>query len=212
MLKIIDCEQGSPEWKKHRCGLPTTSNFGTILAKGKSGGESITRKKLLYQLAGEILTGEPMESYSNGFMDRGNTMEGEARDYYSFLMDVEPEIVGFIRNGNKGASPDSLIGTDGLLEIKTKSPHILIELILKNEFPSEHRAQVQGQLWVSEREWCDVLCYFTGMPPFLKKVRRDEVYIRTMATAVDQFNEELIGVVERIKRYAPLSNEVANAA
>jgi Trm5-related predicted tRNA methylase len=145
-------------------------------------------------------------------MERGHQMEEEARNYYSYLRDVEPQLVGFIRNGNKGASPDSILGSDGLLEIKTAFPHILVELLLKDQFPPEHRSQIQGQLWVAEREWADIIVYWPGMPSLVKRTYRDEVYIRTLASAVDQFNEELIGVVERIKRYAPLSNEVANAA
>lgn len=202
MIEIFtDIEQRSEEWRKIRAGLPTASNFATVLAKGKSGPESKTRRDYLLKLAGEILTGEPMESYSNGYMDRGGRMEEEAKDFYAFLHDIEPECVGFIRNGNKGCSPDALLGSEGLLEIKTVAPHILIDLILKDEFPPKFRAQVQGQIWVSGREWCDLLCYFTGMPPLIKRAYRDPGYIIQLSDAVDQFNEELESVVEKIRSY-----------
>lgn len=198
MLEIFhEIEQGTEQWRKIRCGLPTASMFKAILAKG----EGKTRKSYLHRLAAEIVTGEPMESFTNGSTERGHAMEGEARDFYSFLSDVEPELVGFVRNGQKGASPDSFIGSDGLLEIKTQRGDLLVETLFKGEFPSEHVAQVQGQLWVSERSWCDLIVYWPGMPPFLKRAHRNEVYIRALSDAVDQFNDELSAIVEKIKSY-----------
>jgi hypothetical protein len=181
-----------------------------VLAKGKSGGDSVTRRKYLYQLAGERVAGEPMESYSNAAMERGKIMEEEARNFYAFLTDSNPELVGFIRSGSKGCSPDSLLGADGILEIKTAAPHVLIDLMFQDQFPPEHRAQTQGQLWVAERNWIDLVCYFTGMPPFIKREYRDEEYIRKLAAAVDQFNDELAYIVEKVKGYG--GRMVANAA
>jgi hypothetical protein len=202
MIEVFsDIIQGSDEWRKVRSGIPTASNFSTILAKGRGDAESKTRRDYLLKLAGELITGEPAESYSNGYMERGIRMEEEARNFYAFLRDVEPECVGFIRNGNRGCSPDSTLGTDGFLEIKTVAPHILIDLILKDDFPPKFRAQVQGQLWVGEREWCDLLCYFSGMPPLIKRAYREPGYIIQLADAVDQFNDELVSVVERIRSY-----------
>ncbi|MCU1464066.1 MAG: hypothetical protein JWO37_4141 [Acidimicrobiales bacterium] len=198
-MQIIDCEQGSPEWFKARAGIPTASEFHTVMAKGKSGGDSLTRKTYMMKLAGEILTGEPMESFSNAHMERGKVMEDEARDLYSFMTDADPQRIGFIVNGPKGASPDSLIGTDGGLEIKTKLPHLMIELLLKDEAPPEHKAQVQGCMCIAEREWWDIACYWPKLPLFKKRLYRDEVYIKTMSDAVDQFNTELAQTVERIR-------------
>jgi hypothetical protein len=63
-MQIIDCEQGSPEWFAARAGIPTASEFHTVMAVGKQGGKSVTRVAYLNKLAGEILTGEPMPSYS----------------------------------------------------------------------------------------------------------------------------------------------------
>ena len=85
-VQIIDCEQNSDAWIQARLGLPTASMFSAILAKG----EGKTRKSYLYKLAGEIITGEPTESYTNGYMERGHAMEGEARELYSFMHDAEP--------------------------------------------------------------------------------------------------------------------------
>lgn len=201
MPVIIDCAQNSDEWFRARMGIPTASEFSTVMAKGKGGAESKTRQTYLYKLAGEIITGEPMESYSNAHMERGKVMEDEARSYYEFMTDAECERVGFIRNGRKGASPDSLIGADGMVEIKTKLPHLMIETILRGEFPPEHKAQCQGQLWVAEREWIDIAVYYPGMPIFVTRATRDEEYIRELERAVDAFNSELDAIVARVRAY-----------
>jgi hypothetical protein len=201
MIEISDCEQNSSDWLLARTGIVTASQFKTVLANGRGGGESITRRKYLYTLAGEIITGEPAESYSNHHMQRGHEMEAEARDFYAFLHDKEPQRVGFIRNGRKGTSPDSLIETDGILEIKTAMPSVLIELLVKDQFPPDHKAQTQGQLWIAERDWIDICVYWPGMPPLIKRAGRDEKYISELSSAVDQFTEELDQLVERIRRY-----------
>lgn len=200
MLEIINCEQGTDEWFAARSGIPTASMFGTVMAKGRSGGVSKTRQAYMYKLAGEIITGEPMEGFSNPHMDRGHVMEIEARDEYSFMHDVSVEQVGFMRNGDKGASPDGLIGSDGLIEIKSKLPHLQIATLFEDRVPPEHVAQIQGQLWVSEREWCDLVSYWNGLPMMVKRAHRDEKYIAGIARAVTEFNEELQSVVEKIRR------------
>lgn len=201
MLKILDCEQGSDEWYAARLGLPTASMFATVLAKGRDGGDSLTRKTYLRKLAGEIITGECMETYSNEHMARGKDMEDEARRLYAFMTDADPKRVGFIVNGPKGASPDSLIGDKGMVEIKTALPHILIEKLLKDDFPPEHKAQCQGNLWVAEREWIDIAVYWPKLPLFVKRAYRDEDYIKALSQAVDDFNAELAETVERVRKY-----------
>lgn len=200
-MEIVTCDQGTEEWFRARMGIPTASEFATVMAKGRSGGGSKTRQTYLYKLAGEIITGKPMESFSNAHMERGHAMEDEARTLYQFMSDVDCERVGFIRSGRKGASPDSLVGTTGMVEIKTKLPHLMIETLLSGEFPPEHKAQCQGQLWVAEREWIDIAVYWPGMPLFVTRAARDETYIAALATAVDEFNAELDMIVDRVRAY-----------
>ena len=209
MIKIFDCDQGSAEWFRARMGLPTASEFHTVMAKGKEGGASLTRKTYMMKLAGEIITGDPMENYTNGNMERGKIMEDEARDFYSFMHDAELRRVGFVTDGPKGCSPDAFIGDDGVLEIKTKLPHLLIDVLLKDEFPSEHKAQCQGALWVTEREWVDIAVYWPKLPLFVKRAARDETYIKTIAAAVDAFNAELVDLVEKVRRLLPEQKEAA---
>lgn len=200
-LKIIDVEQGTPEWLAARLGIPTASEFSTVLAKGRGGGTSATRTTYLRKLAGERITGQPMWSYSNEHMERGKEQEGEARDLYAMLTDSAPVQIGFMRRGDVGCSPDSLVGDDGLLEIKTRLAHLQIEVLETGEVPSEHVAQLQGQLWVSGRRWVDFVSYCPGLPPFVKRVERDEAYIATLAIGVEDFLADLAALVERISNY-----------
>jgi YqaJ-like viral recombinase domain len=209
MIQIHDVEQGTPAWYLARLGLPTASNFATIMAKGKDGGPSVTRTTYLRKLAGEILTGEPAESYSNTAMERGKEMEPEARSFYSLLTDADPQLVGFITNGPKGCSPDALIGADGVLEIKRAQPNVLIEALLRDGFPPEHKAQCQGALWVAEREWVDICVYWPKMPVLIRRAYRDEAYIAGLETAVGAFNAELTELVARLRRYGAGATERA---
>jgi hypothetical protein len=201
MMQIIECEQGTPEWLAARAGIPTASEFHTVMAVGKQGGKSLTRIAYLNKLAGEIITGEPMEAYVSAAMERGTLMEDEARDLYAFQNNVEPQRVGFVRNDQKGASPDSLIGDNGGLEIKSAAAHIQIARLLDGGLPSEHKAQVQGGLWVCEREWWDFCSYCPKLPLLQVRVYRDEEYIKKVAAEVDRFNTELQMTVEYIRKY-----------
>lgn len=198
-MDVLHCEQGTDEWFAARLGIPTASEFHTVMAKGKDGGDSKTRRIYLHKLAGEVLTGEPMEHYSNQHMERGKEWEPDARNAYALIHDCDPEIVGFIRSGQKGCSPDSLLGNDGGLEIKSALPHIQVERLLNNRLPSEHRAQVQGNIWIAEREWWDFISYCPSLPLFVIREYRDEEYIAKLSAAVDQFNDELAQAVERIR-------------
>lgn len=205
MQVFTDLEQGSPEWFAARAGIPTASRFATVMAKG----EGKTRSEYMRKLAGEILTGEPSEQFSNIHTDRGNAMEDEARETYAFINDAEIQRVGFIRNGNKGASPDSLVGTNGGLEIKTALPHIQIDRLERDRLPPEHKAQVQGNLWISEREWWDFVSYWPRLPVLTVRVYRDEEYIKTLSDEIDRFNDELAALVERIRNYGIEQKEAA---
>lgn len=196
-LEIIDCIQGAAEWHAARLGIPTSSKFATVMAKG----EGKTRTEYMRRLAGEIITGEPSETFSNDHMGRGKVMEDEAREKYAFDHEVEPVLVGFVRNGQMGSSPDSFIGARGGLEIKTALPHILIEHLDRGDIPPVHRAQVQGNMLVAEREWWDLSIYWPKMPPCYRRTARDETYIANMKGEIDRFNDELAALVERIRRY-----------
>ena len=198
-MEIVDCEQNSDEWIAAKIGIPSSSQFSAILARGSGSQPSKTRRTYMRKLAGERITGKPAENFRNAHMDRGHEMEPEARAFYEFANGVTTERVGFIKNHGAGASPDSLVGDVGLLEIKTALPHILIGHIEAGKSPAEHFAQVQGQMWVSERQWCDILNYWPGMPPFQTRAERDDRWIeRVLAPGVQRFIDELDDMVARI--------------
>lgn len=198
---FFDVEQRSSEWYALRCGIPTASRFGDILAKG----EGKVRGKYMRQLAGEIVTGEPAESYSNSHMERGRVMEAQARELYRgrtmFAGGDEVREVGFIRSTKAGGSPDALVGEHGLLEIKTMLPDLLIELFQRNskDFPKEHIAQCAGNLWVSGRQWCDIAIYWPKMPLYVRRLVRNEGYISMLADEVELFAYEARKLAEWIK-------------
>lgn len=198
-VEILKVEQGSPEWIAARLGIPTASEFGKVMAKG----EGKTRRRLMYDLAGERITGEPREKFSNEHMERGKLMEDAARNVWALRTGQEPTQIGFVRNTINsrlvGASPDSLVDTDGLLEIKTKLAALQIEALLDGVLPSEHKAQVQGQLLVAERQWCDFVSYWPRIPPLIVRVHRDDTYIATLVSELTRFNNELDQLVETIK-------------
>lgn len=200
-IQTFDCEQSTPEWFEARRGLPTASEFSTVMAKGKGGGTSLTRKKYLLTLAGEILTGECVEGYVNAHMERGKAMEAEARDLYAFKTDAELRRVGFVKSllWNAGASPDSLIGEVGGIEVKTALPHIQLERLIDNELPAEHKAQCQGILGITGRSWLDFVSYWPKLPLLVVRVHRDEPYIAAMKIAVQEFNEELSELVRKFQ-------------
>lgn len=200
MQIFADVVQGSPEWFECRMGIPTASMFKEVMSKkGPRGGIPKGRQTYMYKLAGEIFSGEPMESYSNDNMARGRERETEARDLYSFLRNIEPTKVGFVRNGNCGASPDALIGDSGLWENKDAMPHIQIARLLASELPPEHKAQCQGQLMVCQREWVDFMSYSRGLPPLIIRVERDEPYIAAMKIDIDEFVDELNALTKQIR-------------
>lgn len=209
MMNIHECEQGSEEWFRARMGIPTASEFDAIMTSGRGKAPSETRLTYLRKLAGEILTGDPMDVATSRYLERGKLFEDEARNFYSFEHDANPQRVGFITNGPKGCSPDSLIGTDGGLEIKVALPHIQIKRLQADELPDEHRAQVQGCIWVCERQWWDFVSYCPKLPLLVIRVPRDDGYIANLAGEVAKFNEELAATVEEIRQYGSLEQEAA---
>lgn len=197
-IEIFNCEQGSPEWFACRRGIVTASKFSAVMAKG----EGKTRSKYMRELAGEVLTNDVVDSFRNVAMDSGKSMEAEARAMYAFIRDEDKlEQVGFIRNGPKGCSPDSLVNDNGALEIKCNQPDILIDIIERKRVPPEHLPQLQGVLWVAEREHIDFMSYWPKINPYIERVYRDDGYIRMLSAEVDRFNDELEELVERIRKH-----------
>jgi len=202
-VEIIDCVQGSPEWFQVRLGIPTASCFSQVLAKG----EGKVRATYMRRLAGEIITGQPAETFKSPEMERGSRMEDEARANYTFGWNsTRPTRVGFMRRAYVGCSPDALLSDDGVLELKTQKPELLIATHDAGEkdkkwFPPEHIAQCQGALLVTGRKWVDLCVYWPGMPMFVRRAERDEDYIDKLMDELAKFNNELQAMVARVRAY-----------
>lgn len=197
-MQIFNCEQGTPEWKELRCGVITASDMSKVLAKG----QGKTRLSYMYKLIGEAMTGEPADGFSNQHMDRGHLMEPAARELYAEQTGNTIEQVGFILNHGVGYSPDALVNDDGLGEIKSKLPHLMAELWDRGKVPGDHVAQIQCGLWVSEREWLDFVAYWPGIPLFVKRVYRDDLYIKNMEADVRRFYDEMAEKMAKIQEAA----------
>ena len=202
-LEIFETiEQGSKEWHTVRAGIPTASRFSDMMAEGKG----ISRKKYMRQLAGERITGVVEEGYKSKAMERGSAFEDEIRRTYALLNDCDPRRIGFAKNFNAGCSPDSLIGDDGGAEFKSAEQHVMVEIIEraladKVYFPSEHVAQVQGNLWVMERRWWDLVIYCPGLPTFIRRAQRDVQKIAEISAGVALFNRDVAALVDLIRGF-----------
>ena len=192
---FYDLQQGSDEWLLVRLGIPTASEFSSIMAKG----QGKTRATYMRKLIGEVLTDKPSTYFESTHTERGHEMEPEARSLYELLHDVDATRVGFVRAGCVGASPDSLIGDDGLLEIKTRLPHLQIEVLQSGKVPSENVAQLQGQLWVADRQWVDYMSYWPALKPFIRRVERDAAYIDRLENEVGAFIDEMHAVLKEVR-------------
>lgn len=199
-MKILDHIQGSEEWFAARCGIPTSSNFDKILTT--KGVVSKQREKYLYRLAGEKITGKSEETYKNDAMLRGQEMEAEARSLYELMTGSKVEQVGLCVTEGKivyGASPDGLVGKDGILEIKCPLISTHVGYLLNKELPMDYYQQLQGQLLVTGRKWVDFMSYYPSMRPLIIRVKRNESFIKTLELELSNFCLELKKIVDKIK-------------
>jgi hypothetical protein len=202
---ISTAEQGSPEWFQSRLGRATGSHFSDVLAKGKSG-EATTRANYRVKLAIELATGElcDEDNFTSKAMNDGVEREPIAKGLYSFANGEDVEEVGFCMHDTImcGVSPDGLVGSNGLIEIKCPTKRVHYDYILRGNEPPEYRAQIMGQLWVMEREWCDFVSFNPAFPENarlnIKRVYRDEAYISTLKSEIEKFMEEVQQTADHI--------------
>lgn len=196
-----DIEQGSPEWLALRAGWTTASCFADVLAKG----QGKMRAAYLRRIVAERLTGKPMDTYRNAHMERGQEQEPLARWAYELATDTALERVAFIEHDELrvGCSPDSLVpGMRRGVEIKCVIPTVQVETILGGTYPSEHRAQIQGGMWITGFEEWDFVSYSPDMPQHLRTyihtVKRDEAYIQALEIEVRTFLNEVESTIKRL--------------
>lgn len=208
-MKFYDVKQGTAEWLRVRAGIPTASSFDKLLTPG--GEVSKQAKDYQLSLLAERMMGRPLVEHVSFWMERGSQMEAEAVAYYHFQRDVHTTPVGFITNdaGTIGASPDRLVGDDGLLEIKCPAPHTHVGYLLRKPVDAKYWPQIQGQLWICERQWVDIESYHPELPEVIIRVERDEKYIEKLSKVVTAFSEELERQYAEIEAqgYTPTSHE-----
>ena len=197
-------EQKSSEWFAARLGKATGSRIAEIVAKTKSG-DSASRGNYRAQLVIERLTNKQEESYSNDFMDWGNLQEPFARAAYEAATNVLVDGVAWITHPRiemSGASPDGLVGDDGLVEIKCPKTATHIETLLSKTVPGKYNIQMQWQMACTDRSWCDFVSFDPRMPEglqmFLKRVPRDDALIKTLEDEVIKFLKEVDSKLEQL--------------
>ena len=196
-------EQRSEEWFQARLGKVTASRVADVLAKIKSG-ESASRRNYKIQLVSERLTGEKQETYVNQAMQDGIDREQFARNRYVKQFG-EVEEVGFVKHPTleAGASPDGLVGTDGIIEIKCPMGSTHTETLMTQEVPSKYVPQIQFQLLVTGRKWCDFVSYNPMFPEnlqvFVRRVFANKEYQQELEDEVKQFLKEVDDVISKLK-------------
>lgn len=206
--RIIMCEQGSPEWHSHRCGRVTGSRVPDVVRKGRNGTPSKMRETYGGEIIAERLSGV---QDSNGFvspaMQWGKDTEAKGRVTYAFMHDVEPIQVGFVIHPTlemAGASPDSLIGDDGGLEIKCPNTSTHIDTLLGAEIDPDYVKQMQWNMACTGRAWWDFVSFDPRLPPAMqlhvRRVRRDDGAIRELESAVRQFIAEIDAKIAALSR------------
>jgi YqaJ-like recombinase protein len=152
-------------------------------------------------LIAERLLQRKIEFYNSPAMERGLIVEAEAVDWYEFDQDVITQRVGFITDDDHtvGCSPDRLVGGDGLLEIKAPLPHTQIEYWISGEIGERFRSQLQGQLYVSQRSWVDIVCWHDMLPKLVMRVAPDDKFIKALDRELQIFNYFIERVMEKIR-------------
>ena len=161
-MNIIDTmEQGTEEWLALRLGKVTASKVKDVLTKGRGNAQSKTAETYMMELIAEKLTGQSKPFFENDSMRWGTETEPQARAMYEVNNDfVSVREVAFIEHSEfVGVSPDGLIGEDGLLEIKCPNTTTQLKRALSDDYSADYKAQIQMQLWVADRKWCDFLSF-----------------------------------------------------
>ena len=198
-------EQLSPEWFAARLGKVTASRVADILATIKSG-ESASRRNYKVQIVTERLTQIKTETYMNQAMQDGIDREPTAREIYEHLKDVKVIETGFVNHHTiemAGASPDGLVGDDGIIEIKCPIETTHTTNLLEKKLPSKYKPQVQFQLACTQRKWCDFISYNPNFEPRLQlsvvRVERDDEYIEHIEFEILKFLAEVELLINDLK-------------
>lgn len=204
-MPILDFEQGTEQWIRARVGSLGASSVSDVLARTRTGWGA-GRKNTMARLIAERLTGEPSDNYVSAAMQHGIDTEAEARAAYAFFHDAEVTQVGLITHpeiARTHASPDGLVGADGLVEIKCPNTATHIDTLLGQKIPAQYETQMLWQMICAERSWCDFCSYdprLSGdMQLFVRRVHFDEARAEEMQKEICVFLAELDAKLEKLK-------------
>ena len=203
----LDFPQGSPEWAQARAGRVTASNVSKVMSRSKDRkSEGSTRANFKAQVIAEILSGKPQESgYTNEDMESGIENEPLARAAYEMLTDCLVDTVGFVvhpRLARSGASPDGLVDSTGMIQIKCPKPATHIGYVLGKVVPSKYEPQIAWELDTCERDWSDFVSYCPVFPApinlFVVRHLHDKKRTREIHAEINQFNREVDEMIEKL--------------
>ena len=199
-------EQGTPEWLAERCGKITASRIADVMATLKSGQPAASRVNYCAELVAERLTGVPTESFDTPAMRWGRECEPLARSAYEAHTGQLVEQVGLVMHPTitrSGASPDGLIGTDGLIEIKCPQIDTHVQTKIKQEIPQRYVYQMLWQMECTGRNWCDFMSFNPRLPyrhqMFVKRLHRDDDALATLRKAVAEFDAEVDALIAKLE-------------
>jgi hypothetical protein len=187
-------EQGSDHWLQARCGLLTASEFDRIITPTLKIADNVKSRAHLWEMAAQRITRYVEPQYISDAMLRGQADEILARELYSKHY-APVQQCGFVTNSRwgftLGCSPDGLVGDDGLIEVKSRCQKYQVETICTAEMPDDFKLQVQGELLVTERKWCDFISYSGGLPMVVIRVFPDEAVQEAIVDAAAKFESRI---------------------
>lgn len=205
---MLDMEQRSPEWFAARLGKVTASRVADVAARTKSG-YGASRANYMAELICERLTGAQGERFTNAAMQWGTDQEPAAREAYSFVTLNDVDEVGFVPHptiADSGASPDGLVGIEGLVEIKCPNTATHLDYLLTQDVPAKYLTQMQWQMACTKRKWCDFASFDPRLPAklqlWVKRVHRDDERIAELEREVAAFLGELREKVAKLEAMA----------
>jgi len=201
-----DLYQGTDEWIAARCGMLTASEMSLILTPTFKAAKNEKERSHHYELLAQRITGFVEPRYVSDDMLRGRDDEVEALTLYARHY-AETEAVGFITNDRwgftLGYSPDALVGTDGLVECKSRRQKYQVQTFLEHvpegAIPADYVLQIQTGLLVSERLWCDLVSYSGGLPLAVIRAYPDEAIQAAILSAAGDFEQRLRDAMSRYR-------------
>jgi len=200
---IHDVDQNSDEWHELRLGKITGSAFGKMIKKDFTMSQSASARMESYRIAAERMTNYVEPQYVSIYMERGHIIEEVARNMYADANGADVDLAGFVELVGEdmrcGCSPDGLVGDDGIIEIKSCMGKFQIDRIIKNEVPDEFLPQINFNLFVTGRQWCDFVSFSGGLPMFVKRVHRHDYVMDSIEGAIMDIESSIKSAIDECK-------------